>query len=78
MKCTVYKSNQDYRTAELTHAECVALSRLVEVAAVVSHEETMRGNLPVYIDGIATQYDPVEGELVGAHDEFSGRNGWIS
>ena len=78
MKCAVYKTSKEHVTAELTHAECVALSELAEVAAVVDLTETFGGNINVYVDGAMMQYDPVEGDIMGNHDRFAGRNGWLS
>lgn len=81
MLCTVIRSDMRSATADLTYKQAVELSEDFRVACVVSHEETIGGKLPAYIDGSMTQYDPVQGELLNYgsnHQEFHPHLGWTS
>lgn len=81
MLCTVIRSDMRSATADLSHAQAVELSELVEVACVVSHAETINGKRAAYIDGSMTQYDPVRGELLNYgtnHAPFDSHLGWTS
>ena len=74
----VGKDMSFHRNDKLSHAKCVELSKLSNIAAIVSLEETPSGLQMIYQDGVLRQYDPVNNEIIGAAQPFRGRIGHSS
>lgn len=78
MNALVVRNDKSTETKNVTHAEAVELSKLDEIAAVVSVAELFGGNRAVYIGGSMATYDPVTGEITGAHDKMHRHTGYVS
>lgn len=65
-------TDRRHETEWLTENERYELSRLEEIAAVVATESM---GVFAYIDGVKHAEN---GDIVGKHDVFDQRNGWLS
>ena len=63
---------------DLEHKTRLELSKLEDVALVLSMRESSGGYLNAYANGEMLQYDPVENTFVGKHGTFLLHEGWVS
>jgi len=77
-------SGRKYEVANLTHAECIAASKRIEVVAIIDLKATMSDKHTVYEGGVARQVqlerhllDEVV-EMVGAAQPFDRHLGHMS
>jgi len=79
MLATIIRNDKSIRNGiSLNIKQATELSKLADVAAVVSLSESPSGLQTVYVNGVAMQYDPVECTFVGHHDKPRGRLSWTS